>query len=129
MWSDSDLSVFPLQFSEELESVPKATISEGIKKKCKSPPMFSHQGSSQPRKKHLQLLQLHATTTMKIIIAFLALATLYTTVQSAVIQVPQAYLEDLRDIEMDEDGNRLTCFCDTQLLNNRRVLRFEKVYP
>ena len=44
------------------------------------------------------------------------------------IQVPQAYLEDLRNIEMDEDGNLLTFnFRDTQNLNNRPVLCFEKV--
>ena len=45
------------------------------------------------------------------------------------IRVPQAYLEDLRNIEMDEDGNLLTFnFRDTQSLNNRPVLCFEKVY-
>ena len=44
------------------------------------------------------------------------------------IQVPLAYLEDLRNIEMDEDGNLLTFnFRDTQNHNNRPVLCFEEV--
>ena len=44
------------------------------------------------------------------------------------IEVPQAYLDDLRNIEMDEDGNLLTFnFRDTQNLNNRQVLCFEEV--
>ena len=44
------------------------------------------------------------------------------------IEVPQAYLDDLRNIEMDGDGNLLTFnFRDTQNLNNRQVLCFEKV--
>ena len=41
---------------------------------------------------------------------------------------PLAYLEDLRNIEMDEDGNLLTFnFRDTQYLNNHPVLCFEEV--
>ena len=44
------------------------------------------------------------------------------------IEVPQDYLDDLRNIEMDEAGNFLTFnFRDTQSLNNREVLCFEEV--
>ena len=39
------------------------------------------------------------------------------------IRVPKGYLEDLRKIEMDEEGNLLTFnFRETQSLNNRQVL-------
>ena len=44
------------------------------------------------------------------------------------IEVPEAYLDELRMIEMDENGNLLTFnFRDTQSLNNRPVLCFEEV--
>ena len=43
------------------------------------------------------------------------------------IEVPKAYLEDLRKIERDASGNFLTFnFRDTQKLNNRPVLFFEE---
>ena len=43
------------------------------------------------------------------------------------IKVPSLYLEDLRNIEMDEEGNLLTFnFRDTQSLNNREVLCSEE---
>ena len=43
------------------------------------------------------------------------------------IEVPQAYLQDLRRIKRDASGNLLTFnFRDTQRLNNRQVLSFEE---
>ena len=45
----------------------------------------------------------------------------------SLIKVPTLYLEDLRKIEIDQDGNLLTFnFRDTQSLNNRKVLCSEE---